>query len=225
MNQMRIIDQLISQHVNGKTFADIGPLWETVNEKISVAHHAGATKLMAIDQFPENDPHWDRFHARMKEQRVFNYAAKSINLLDYKGEGFDVINCGGVLYHAADPIHLLKKLKELTKYRLILTSTITPNKISNEDGEFILPEGAMVFVPALSLQNKKITSRYWNVFLGGRTDGGLTNDTVWDVENYNHWWWLFTPCVLDAMCISCGFKINRTHAEHDLYTMDLSMTK
>ena len=219
---MRIIDQFITQHVSGKTFADIGPLWETVNEKISVAHHAGATSLTAIDQFPEDDPHWTRFRNRLHELNVPNYATKSMNFMDYNGPTFDVINCGGVIYHAAEPIAFLKKLRQWANHRVILTSTITPSVISNEEGDFILPEGSVVFVPALSYKNKKIVSKYWNRFLGGRTDGGLiNNDTIWDVNNWHCWWWLFTPTVLDAMCISCGFKIQRTHAENDLYTMDL----
>lgn len=218
---MWIASKMVSECVQGKSFADIGPLWETVNEKISVAHQSGATSLTAIDQFPADNPFWGRFHERMKNMGI-NCKSIYSNVLDYNGEAFDVVNCGGVLYHAADPITLLKKLKSITKQRLILTSTITPKRINNEEGEFVLPDGALVFVPALSMQNKKILARHWNIFLGGRPDGGLTNETRWDINNYNHWWWLFTPSVLDGMCISCGFRILRTHAENDLYVMDLA---
>ena len=38
-------DTYISQVVAGKSFADVGGLWGTVNEKVSVAHAHGARGL------------------------------------------------------------------------------------------------------------------------------------------------------------------------------------
>jgi SAM-dependent methyltransferase len=214
-----MIEKILSECVSGKTFADIGPLWETVNEKVSIAHKYGATSLTAIDKFHKTDPLWQKFIDRMKSQNI-NCEYLSGNVLDYKGT-FDVVTCGGVIYHAPDPIHLLKKLRQITKEKLILTSTITPAKISNEEGEFNLPEGSLVFIPALSQQNKRIISKHWDTFMMGRPDGGLMSSVVWEADNYSHWWWLFTPETLNAMCSSCGFKINATYCEEYLYTMDL----
>ena len=42
-------DTYISQVAAGKSFADVGGLWGTVNEKVSVAHTHGARALTMID--------------------------------------------------------------------------------------------------------------------------------------------------------------------------------
>lgn len=213
-------EKIIAKCVAGKTFADIGPLWETIHEKISVAHKHGASELTAIDLFDKNHVLWKKFTDRMKSMNI-TCNCLSGNILNYRGQ-FDVVSCGGVIYHAPDPIHLLKKLRQITKEKLILTSTITPPKISNSHGEFNLPEGAMVFVPALSENNKRILSTHWNSFMTGRADGGLQTSITWDANNYTFWWWLFTPETLNAMCASCGFRIDSVNQEDYLYTMELS---
>lgn len=217
-----ITNKLITDCVYGKTFADIGPLWETVNERVSVAHRAGAKTVSAIDKFSFEEPHWAAFHDRMKQCGIVNYESLSLNILEYDGPAFDVVHCGGVLYHAADPIHLIKKIRSITKERLIMTSTVTPENIQNEFGTFSLPEGSMVFVPALSSDNKRILSKHWSMFLRGRTDGGLIHDCGWHVDNYDHWWWLFTPAVLIAMYTACGFKVDYTFVKDDLCTCSMT---
>ena len=45
-------DTYIRQVVAGKSFADVGGLWGTVNEKVSVAHAYGARALTMIDVSP-----------------------------------------------------------------------------------------------------------------------------------------------------------------------------
>jgi len=42
-------NEWIKQYVQGKTFVDVGRLWGTVNEKVSVAAKAGARETSMID--------------------------------------------------------------------------------------------------------------------------------------------------------------------------------
>ncbi|WP_407525533.1 hypothetical protein [Methylobacterium oryzisoli] len=42
-------NDVIAKIVQGKSFAEVGGLWGLVNEKVSVAHDAGATDLCMID--------------------------------------------------------------------------------------------------------------------------------------------------------------------------------
>ena len=219
---MIITDELISKYVKDKDFLDIGPLWETVNEKLSIASYFGAKSLMAIDQFPDNHPLWAKFHNRLADGGVLDYNVKSCNILDYSERTFDVVHCAGVIYHASDPITFLKKLRLITKERLILTSTVMPQKISNEFGEFILPEAGIIFVPCLSSNSKKIINTYWDRFLKGRPSGGLAENIYWKADNYYYWWWLFTSHVLTGMCSSCGFNVDFGHIENDVFYMSMS---
>jgi len=217
----KIVEDLIASCVSNKSFVDVGPLWETTNEKISIAHNSGASSITAIDKFPFSESLWIDFKNHLQSKNIHKCEFLSMNILEYQNKPFDIVHCGGVIYHAPDPITLIKKLRSITKEKLIITSTVTPEIISNEFGQFVLPEGSFVFVPALSSQNKRILSKHWSQFLRGRTDGGLIHDCIWKVDNYNHWWWLFTPKVLSEMYKSCGFEIESTFIKDDLCTMSL----
>lgn len=221
---MWITDDLIYQHVLNKTFVDVGPLWETIHEKVSTAHYFKAASVAAIDQWPEEHPLWLAFHERMHKLNVIDYQCYSMNVMDYTGPGFDVVYCSGVIYHAADTVGLLKKLRAITKERLILTSTITKKFIANDEGTLTIPDGSALFVPAMSPRQKAILTKEWSDLIGDRPNYGLSGDCVWRADDYYNWWWLFTPEVLDAMCVSCGFHIERTETiGGHLYVMSLKV--
>jgi hypothetical protein len=63
-------DEFISRVVKGKTFADLGGLWGAVNEKVSVAHKAGATRLTMIDRITKQEEDWRLFHERCRNLGV-----------------------------------------------------------------------------------------------------------------------------------------------------------
>ena len=46
------VDEAIMRYAGEGSFIDIGPLWGTVNEKITVAARAGAKRLAAADIHP-----------------------------------------------------------------------------------------------------------------------------------------------------------------------------
>ena len=48
----------------GKTFAEVGGLWGTTNERASVAHRAGARDLTMVDLSPADSKWWPLFEAR-----------------------------------------------------------------------------------------------------------------------------------------------------------------
>lgn len=214
---MWVTDEMIRDSVRNKSFADVGPLWQTVHEKVSLAHKFGADFVTAIDQWPEIHPLWAQFKARMHKLKVPNCQCLSMNVMDYNGPPFDVVYCSGVIYHAADPVSLLKKLKSITKEKLILTSTVTKKVLTNSEGTLTLPEGAVIFVPALSPEHKKVVAKEWSGILGHQPSYGLSQACVWDANDYYNWWWLFSPEVLNAMCSSCGFKIERAHLEGEIF--------
>ena len=57
-------DAFITKVVKNKSFADVGGLWGTVNEKVSVAHAGGASTLAMVDISPPGDVLWERFEER-----------------------------------------------------------------------------------------------------------------------------------------------------------------
>src|SRR5215510_5287356 len=63
-------DEFIAQVVAGQTFVDVGGLWNTVSEKISVAHEHGAIELTMIDIAPPEDQQWIDFANRLQQLGV-----------------------------------------------------------------------------------------------------------------------------------------------------------
>jgi hypothetical protein len=55
------------------TFADVGGLWQTANEKVSVALKAGAASAALVDITPLDSPPWQHLHDRMSSLGVSTY--------------------------------------------------------------------------------------------------------------------------------------------------------
>src|SRR5688500_4130983 len=96
-------DRFISTVVAGKSFADVGGLWGTVNEKVSVARAYGAATVAMIDLTPLTDPMWTTFIERVHQLGVSDVQCISHDALGLgKSDDapiFDVVHCSGVLYH------------------------------------------------------------------------------------------------------------------------------
>jgi hypothetical protein len=207
-----IRNQYIAQVVGNKSFAEVGGLWGTVNEKVSVAHQGGATALTMIDiTSVDHDPMqlWSKFRDRMKDLAIQNYHCMSqdiCRLLEISdAPQFDVVHCSGVLYHHPNPILLLAALRRITRCHLVLTSAVAQQVIQNDLGAYHLPPSAALFVPALSEQEFQVQSCYWKKVVTPMAQG-LTERSFFDLNDFGPWWWLPTPSTMLAMCETVGFK-------------------
>ena len=109
-------DTYIGQVVAGKSFADIGGLWGTVNEKVSVAHAHGARGLAMIDVSPTDSELWALFDERRRTLRLPAVECVSADILTLVEADpcpqFDVVHCSGVLYHMPEPMQFLRALRK-----------------------------------------------------------------------------------------------------------------
>lgn len=202
-------DEYIARVVFGKTFAEVGGLWGTVNEKVSVARDHGATSLAMIDITPADGDLWTKFRDRMAELRVPNVREIcgdicQLTNTDVSGP-FDVVHCSGVLYHHPNPLMMLAALRRMTREYLVLTSAVTQTVIENECGRYDIPPSGVLFVPALSEKERRITRAYWQK--QGVAALGLTEACEYSVDEFAPWWWLPTPTAMAAMCRTTGFKM------------------
>ena len=205
---MREIDEIISQIVKNKTFLDIGPCWLTVNEKISVAFHAGCQRATGIDMFEEQTEHVANLRERLKQLEVSYEFHSGTKLEDYQ-VSHDVVYCSGVAYHQASPHLFFQKMNQLTNEHLILKSTVTPNKI----GDFNMPAGSAIFMPAISETDREAIALDWQEFLKGNPASGLNIPKYdWNAKDSHGWWWLFTPEFLLSQVQIAGFEL----AKHQL---------
>ena len=140
-------DTYIRQVVAGKSFADIGGLWGTVNEKVSVAHTHGARALSMIDVSPPDSELWSLFEERRRTLRLPAIECVSADILalaeaDPRPQ-FDVVHCSGVLYHMPEPMQFLRALRRITREALVLTSAITATRVKGAQGVLELPAATM----------------------------------------------------------------------------------
>ncbi len=200
-------DSYIKKVAKGKSFADVGGLWGTVNEKVSIAHQHGASSLTMIDI--SGPDLWNLFEERRRllglpEVRCIREDVLTLAETSPCPE-FDVMHCSGLLYHMPNPMQLLIALRKMIREYLVFTSAVSATVVKTDRGVLEVPRAAALFVPALQGKEREILSSYWQRFVG---DGaiGLTRDVAsWQPNDFAPWWWLPTVEALKAMCEAAGF--------------------
>jgi hypothetical protein len=221
-------DQYIHRVAANRTFAEVGGLWGTLNERVSVAHAAGARALTMIDLSPTSSHWWSKFRERCKSLDVPAAAEISAEILHLAAQPqpqtYDVVHCSGVLYHMPDPLRFLAALRRVTREHLVLTSSITADLISNEAGILRVPSGSALFIPGLSAAERAVVRADW-LPLVGENAGGITCETSWKVDDFGPWWWLPTIGALKAMCEAAGFRVldGQTVWDDHAYTVLLAV--
>jgi hypothetical protein len=204
-------DRFIHQVAGGRSFADVGGLWGTTNERVTIAHAAGAAPLAMVDFSPPESRWWPLFEARRVERGVPPVRAVSGDIMQLAATDpslrFDVVHCSGVLYHIPDQFRLLRALRAVTGEHLILTSSITETDIRNEAGELHVPDSGVLFLPALSAAERAVLKAHWWETLGENSDGLTKEIGAWNLDDFGPWWWLPTTPALARMCEVAGFEV------------------
>jgi hypothetical protein len=213
-------DRLIRKHVTDCSFVDVGALWDTRNEKVSVAVTAGARSASIVDITPAGDPAWALCRERCLAFGVSGYKEHSLDLNDplihVKLGTFDFVYCSGVIYHAPSVFYTLQRLYSLTERYLMLGSMVVPEVIENEFGSINLAGGGMMFVPGLNQVTRSIAHAYFSSkgleIKHIAPDAGPVAPFMWQPgkPNYGPWWWLFPLGTLCSLVQTVGFKIIAT---------------
>jgi len=208
---MDLRDDYIRRVVRGRSFADVGGLWGTVNEKVSVAAKGEARSVAMIDISVTGTELWRLFSERLASLGVTGCECISSDVCALVVNGaapqFEVVHCSGVLYHHPNPIYFLEVLRRITSRHLILTSAVTQETISNSLGTFHVPPSGAIFVPALDERERRILAKYWQEEAGAGVCYGITETTRWDTREFGPWWWLPTPRTMLAMAECAGFRV------------------
>ncbi|MGE5658359.1 MAG: tetratricopeptide repeat protein [Actinomycetota bacterium] len=205
-------DQYLARVIAGKTFAEVGGLWGTANERVSVAHHYGAVSVTMIDITPLEAPLWQAFRSRIATLNLTHCHCISRDICQLQlseiGTPYDVVHCAGVFYHHPHPMQVLVALRQITKEYLILTSAITPELVENEQGCYQIPASGVIFIPALSESERAILKADWEKCLLEFSNAlGITEKVVFNINDCAPWWWLPTATALKSMCETVGFQV------------------
>ena len=203
----------IAALVSNKTFADIGGLWGTVNETVSVAMLHGASEAAMVDIQRAGNKWWAAFHERCRALGVSGYESISGDICD--GEfartigPFDITHCAGIVYHVPNPIAMVHNLISITSERLILGSMVVPNRIENQFGTLELDVGQFLMAPVLSERKRSVVREYFTQMNVRAL--GVTDPSTYRAEDgrflYAPYWWLYTKDTMVEMCTMMGLSV------------------
>jgi hypothetical protein len=207
-------DRIIREHVAGLSFVDVGGLWGTLNEKVTVATLAGARSAAMADMQPWTSDLWPAFRDRCNELGVSGYSEHCVNLdepnLPEKLGTYDFVHSSGILYHAPSPLFSIAQLWSITRKYLLVGSIVVPDQITNEVGSLDFSAGAMLLLPAIDPGRQLILARYFDAS-GIRISNINTDQSIpFRIDgkpNYSPWWWLYSAATLRAMLEISGFSV------------------
>jgi hypothetical protein len=206
-----IRDEYIGQVVGGRSFAEVGGLWGTVNEKVSVAYQRGARALAMFDTAPAGHMWWEKFEERRMALGVPDVRCVSGDIIEVMDTTFqathDVVHCSGVLYHMPDPLRLLTALRKLARRHVILTTVISQPRYENEEGVVDVPKGGVLFVPGLAARERAVLRQHWTRVYGQDAAMATFERAIWNVGDFGPWWFMPTVQALEGMCRAAGFDV------------------
>lgn len=216
-------DRIIHDHASGLSFCDMGGLWGTVNEKVTVALKAGAASAAMADMQVEGNDLWRAFHEHAAAAGAEGYASfPGVNIDDPnikdKIGAYDFVHCAGVLYHVPSPLLTLQNLRSIVNRYLLLGSMIVPDSVVTSQGALDFTGGRMIFIPSLDEKTRGVMAEHFD-------SRGLKimyfntphRDPFRIAEGYNYspWWWLYSAGTLKAMIELAGFKVLELGSDWD----------
>ena len=112
-------EALVARHAAGRSFADVGAMWQVEGAIAFAALDAGATRVTAMDLMPPT-PRIDASPIRFVQGDLHDAA-----VMEEVGE-HEVVWCSGVLYHAPHPLLTLERLRSITTGTLLLATEVLP---------------------------------------------------------------------------------------------------
>jgi hypothetical protein len=210
----QIVMDSLERYVPGADYIDIGPLFGTVNETISVAAQFKPRSLSAADIDPLTSESWSALRTHLKDRGIENVREFSVSIDDpkicEKIGVYDFVYSAGILYHVPSPLYTLSQYRSLTRRYFLLGTMVVPSFIENEHGRLDFDGGMLAFVPALGIRERKILSTHFeNVGLQihhiNATDSWPWRDQ--GRPSYGPWWWLYSAETCRRMISTSGFKV------------------
>ena len=117
-------EALVARHAAGRSFADVGCMWNVDGAIAFAAERAGATRVTGVDVMAPT-PAFARRQAQGSAVRFVQGDLHDPAVLDAVG-AHEVVWCSGVLYHAPHPILTLERLRAITTDTLLLATEVLP---------------------------------------------------------------------------------------------------
>lgn len=186
-------EDLIRRFAPGRSFVDVGAMWEVHGRLAFLAEECGATTVTAVDVMEPTDVFETEHRRRDSRVRFVRGDVHDQTVVADVGP-HDVVWCSGVLYHAPSPLLTLARLRRLTSETLILATETIPEVPGLAQ--------ACVFLPGLQAADRAlhVAARPHGVALGIHTPFESS-------QGYGAWWWGITRSALRGMLEASGFVI------------------
>ena len=184
-------EALVAEHAAGKSFADVGCMWQVNGALAFAAEEAGATQVSGMDVMGPT-PEYEAEHARRGSAMRFVQGDLHDEAACDELGPHDVVWCSGVIYHAPHPLLTLERLRAITRDTLLLASEV----IREVRGH----PRACVFAPDAGAHP--------------------AHTEPFDPDRgYVNWYWGLTPSALEAMAEAAGFRVQERHATRHHLTL------
>jgi hypothetical protein len=194
-------DALVDELAPGRSFVDVGALWNVHGAIAFRAEERGATNVTAIDVSAETEDYL-REHERRQSSVRFVLGDLHDPAVRERAGRHDVVWCSGVLYHCPNPVVSIGCLKEMTSDVLVLITASLPELPGVRQGA--------VFFPGLPERQRRQYVRAYDAALGGSGER-LGLSTPFDPGNtYANWWWGLSPSCIEGMLRTAGFSLVET---------------
>jgi len=181
-----LVQKIFQAEVPGRSFADIGCMWNCHGAYSFYAEAAGARDpLLAVDLGPAT-PSFESLHAALGSRIEFQQG-DVLELCTQPHGRYDVVFCSGVLYHAPDPMRLLAAVTSFVGDTLVLTSHTIPGD-----------EPILRFYP----YDPRPETYPWETLAGGR-------DVRFQVRypDAAPWWFAPTETTLEGMLRTLDLRV------------------
>lgn len=216
------VDEWIASLIPQRSFVDIGGIGVgAVNERVTMAVQAGASRAAMADIRPFSHHDWTAFFAKCAAMNtVITDCFEGVDVtspeIGTKLPVFDVVNCAGILYHLPHPLDALRTLKQVVGEYLIVNTVTVPARIANSEGILEYGGNVALFLPGLSPRERAILGLHYRSTLGLSLDEiaprldqtGATMPYVEDGElSYWPYWWLMSDQCFRSALQLMGFAV------------------
>jgi SAM-dependent methyltransferase len=188
--------------VRGKSFVDVGGMWNINGAHAFLAAKEGATRSVLVDLYRTDEFDRELEASGNAVEFLYGDAAQS-STADALGT-FDIVWCFGVLYHHPSPFEILLVLRRMCRERLFLETFGIPEVPGVANMAF--------YVPMLDAKGRRL----WDARAGrGDTLDRLGLAMPFDPDKgYANNFWAPSPSCARSMLETAGFKVESIAPGH-----------
>src|SRR5918992_4866754 len=115
--------ELVRRLAPGRTFIDVGGMWDSHGEIAFLAEECGASRVAMFDAM-EPTPEFETERERRRSGVEFARGDLHDSAVIAELGSFDVVWCTGVIYHSPNPFGQLEQLRGMCRRQLLLGSHV-----------------------------------------------------------------------------------------------------